>query len=103
MMYINADDIIEWRKTIMRAADDIASLRGNVSDEMITRLANTIKDMGFPVSYAASQLRAECDDMVADESAIIKEQITRRLEKEDDRVKKIKEKKEFERWCDKNS
>lgn len=85
-MYINANDIIEWRKSIMAAADDIASLRGNVSDEIITRLANTIKDMGFLVSYAASQLRAECDYTVADESAIIREQITRRLEKEDARA-----------------
>lgn len=76
----------------MRAADDIASLRGNVSDEMITRLANTIKDMGFLVSYAASQLRAECDYTVSDESAAISEQIIRRLEKEDARVKEIKEK-----------
>lgn len=97
MMYINGNDIIEWRKTIMRAADDIASLRGNVSDEMITRLANTIKDMGFLVSYVASQLKAECDYTVADESAKIRDQITSRLKKEDARDRSNTDKKEDEK------
>lgn len=86
MMYINANDITEWRKTILIAAKDIACLRGNVSDEVITRLANTLKDMAFLVSYTASQLRTECDCTVAEEASKIKEEIVGCLKAEDERL-----------------
>lgn len=85
-MYINANDISEWKKTITRAADDIACLRGNVSEELVGRLASTIKDMGFLVAYAASTLKAECDCTVNEEAAEIREMITERLKREDGRL-----------------
>ena len=88
-MYINASDITEWEKTINIAADATASLRGNVSDDLVEKIKNALCDMAFLVAYVASQLRADVDQDVVDKSQKMREQIIERMKQEDARVKII--------------
>ena len=88
-MYINANDITEWKKTINIAVDATASLRGNVSDDLVEKIKNALCDMTFLVAYVASQLRADVDQDVVDESQKMREQIIARMKQEDSRVQII--------------